>query len=851
MNDIPRGVSSEDLIAFFATLVGCCALADSQPDKFIRDKFHGSPYGDLIGSFHACISSANITDSRLDDELSVAIIQFHNTPRWFKNRDSDPYGFPKKTKLGTIWKGIDMGKKDEDGRTAFIRAVMDGNLTLAETLAEYEATDVNTKDNEGMTALHWACKEGLTDLTDFCLSIPGLDISLKSNAGLRAFDIAYREALRDENDTIPTLFYKNMFEMDEYDPDNALSRLLTLAAEPGGCTKFPQEALFNPVRNGNLALVQALIKRITFTTPLALNGDGDTVLHVAARIGHVKIVILLIDAGFDVNATARDSYTALHYASQHGHTELIHEILSRGANIDAVERHGRTALHVAAHYGLKLTVQFLLEQNASPDSKDHEGKTPLQTAIDNGLETSEATAEILRSWGCRIGVGYPQELEQTLGMTIHQNTMVFVESEPQYSGDLPITNLQSPHLSRDLPIFTQHSSQEPSITQEISSYGGITATPSLPPSPSEASITQTISSSNTTVTIPSLPYRSPKPPSPYADVELTYSTSVSSNLLTTTVEKEEVRMSNLLLERGGSIEGRDKEGRTALHMAIFQQDVAVVSLLLDHGANIEAGYWTWMSPLEIAERKKNQELVKLLLERGARMMEDLGIQVADSLAVPRALCPEPGRGVDGGVKLDSMKHIVNQQEYGATMAVQSGHGSKAKQLEHIVSQQEYETETAVQLGQRNIAEQLENIVNQQEYDTNTTTHLGQGDITEQPVDGLAGLGLKLDSLTQAGVLLPPESDRELESNSGTVTMQGQDYFNVYFILFLILLPGIRLNSKFNLMAHQVFQMQEAVSGIAAPRVFELPPSPIPEYNYKVSCPSISRFLSYASSNKEL
>lgn len=56
--------------------------------------------------------------------------------------------------LATIWKGVDMASMDEHSRTEFIRAVMDGNLEYAETLAECAKTDVTASDKEERTALH-------------------------------------------------------------------------------------------------------------------------------------------------------------------------------------------------------------------------------------------------------------------------------------------------------------------------------------------------------------------------------------------------------------------------------------------------------------------------------------------------------------------------------------------------------------------------------------------------------------------------------------------------------------------------------------------------------------------------
>lgn len=102
-----------------------------------------------------------MSDSRLDYGLSVASIEFFDTPKWLQRLNNDPCGFPKKTPLGILWKDVDTDAVDDHGRTEFSRAVaVPGGLNLyyAEMLAEFGSTDVNIQDNQGRTALHWACE---------------------------------------------------------------------------------------------------------------------------------------------------------------------------------------------------------------------------------------------------------------------------------------------------------------------------------------------------------------------------------------------------------------------------------------------------------------------------------------------------------------------------------------------------------------------------------------------------------------------------------------------------------------------------------------------------------------------
>lgn len=241
MNDVPRGTSRTKLINSLLT-----------PG---HDEARGG--GSAVPQAHV-IFSLDISDSRLDDELSVATIEFSDPPPWLQFLTRDPFGFPKKTAFGTLWKGIEIRAADKHGRTEFIRAAIDGNLQYAETLAEFKDTDVNAQDDQARTALHWACVNNHSEIVRLCLSVPELDVGLKDQDNLTAFDISRRG----KSEVIPMLFYMSMFEMEEDHPQAALLRVLTVTAEvTQDRVVFPGIAIFDPVQDDNKPLVKALIDR--------------------------------------------------------------------------------------------------------------------------------------------------------------------------------------------------------------------------------------------------------------------------------------------------------------------------------------------------------------------------------------------------------------------------------------------------------------------------------------------------------------------------------------------------------------------------------------------------------------
>ncbi|XP_018578962.1 NF-kappa-B inhibitor cactus isoform X2 [Anoplophora glabripennis] len=109
--------------------------------------------------------------------------------------------------------------------------------------------------------------------------------------------------------------------------------------------------------------------------------QGDSPLHVAARLGDVKSVKAIADPvkkqekdtlafnskGYKYQCCNLDQWnylgeTCVHVAALQGHVEVLRQLLWYGADINAREgRTGYTALHYAVERGDEAAVQFLLQ----------------------------------------------------------------------------------------------------------------------------------------------------------------------------------------------------------------------------------------------------------------------------------------------------------------------------------------------------------------------------------------------------------------------------------------------------------------------------------------------------------
>lgn len=66
------------------------------------------------------------------------------------------------------------------------------------------------------------------------------------------------------------------------------------------------------------------------------------------------------------------------------------------------------------------------------------------------------------------------------------------------------------------------------------------------------------------------------------------------------------------------LDGRDKDGRGALHMAVAEGNLHIVQYLIEHGVNLNAKDLKGDTPLSEAKKKKNKPMIDLLEKYGAK-----------------------------------------------------------------------------------------------------------------------------------------------------------------------------------------------------------------------------------------
>ena len=164
-----------------------------------------------------------------------------------------------------------------------------------------------------------------------------------------------------------------------------------------GWTYSSDLPLIEATRSANVQTVSRLISEGVDVNQVT--GDGMTALHLAAQLGHVSILELLLTAGAEIDPITRiGNYTPLHLASGKAEDSIVKKLLASGADVTAVTNSSSvTALHLAAQVvGGAESVKALLAYGANPNAiETSAGQTPLMFAA--GKNRTESARLLLEA----------------------------------------------------------------------------------------------------------------------------------------------------------------------------------------------------------------------------------------------------------------------------------------------------------------------------------------------------------------------------------------------------------------------------------------------------------------------
>ncbi|XP_029395693.1 E3 ubiquitin-protein ligase MIB2 isoform X7 [Mus pahari] len=161
----------------------------------------------------------------------------------------------------------------------------------------------------------------------------------------------------------------------------ALDKLRTQKSDPEHAGRLVVEAAL-----GNVARALDLLRR--HPEQVDTKNQGRTALQVAAYLGQVELVRLLLQARASMDLPDDEGNTALHYTAMGNQPEATRVLLSAGCGVDARNGTHSTALHVAVQRGFLEVVKILCERGCDVNLPDAHADTPLHSAISAGAGAS-------------------------------------------------------------------------------------------------------------------------------------------------------------------------------------------------------------------------------------------------------------------------------------------------------------------------------------------------------------------------------------------------------------------------------------------------------------------------------
>ena len=330
--------------------------------------------------------------------------------------------------------------------------------------------------------------------------------------------------------------------------------------------------------------------------------DYNTPLMLASKKGNKGAVRFLIEAGADIKAVNRLGNTALLLASENGHTEVVRLLIEAGADVGFEGGNWKTALLLASENGHTEVVRLLIEKGGvDAHAVSHSRReTALLLASENG---HTEVVRLLIEAGADIKKAVNRDKKTALLLASENGHTEVIRLLIEAGADVNAKSGYRIHSETALLFMARIR------------YRGMENAFDISPFPVRwwRSLTRETAVSRYIETMKFLIKQG-------ADVNTQNRNGDTALILA--VEGGNMTAIRLLIKKGADVNIQNEVGDTALILAVRRGNMTAVRLLIKKGADVNIQNEVGDTALMSAVRYRNMTAVRLLIKKGA----DVNIQ---------------------------------------------------------------------------------------------------------------------------------------------------------------------------------------------------------------------------------
>ncbi|XP_059044805.1 BRCA1-associated RING domain protein 1-like [Achroia grisella] len=172
-----------------------------------------------------------------------------------------------------------------------------------------------------------------------------------------------------------------------------VSKSKTDNAPSSGTKKVGKNPLSDKTNLGKPDMNSSLLSSVSLKTAEKRNTKGETMLHIACRLGKLDKVTDLLNQGANPNTKDNAGWTPLHEAVQNGRLDLVTLLLQYNTLINVPGQGNETPLHEAVRYNHIEIARELVRNGADVHMRNCKGETPLELAVGEMKKTLLSASE--------------------------------------------------------------------------------------------------------------------------------------------------------------------------------------------------------------------------------------------------------------------------------------------------------------------------------------------------------------------------------------------------------------------------------------------------------------------------